>query len=80
MADIDDLLARLEAEGCDRGRYDREAAAALRAQQVEIEALRRFVDLYTVKIPLSSIGVIDMNPTYIWDETPIQTGRGGKLR
>ena len=30
MVDIDDLLARLEAEGCDRGRYDREAAAVIR--------------------------------------------------
>lgn len=30
MTDIDDLLARLEAEDCDRGRYDREAAAVIR--------------------------------------------------
>ena len=30
MVDIDDLLARLEAEDCDRGRYDREAAAVIR--------------------------------------------------
>lgn len=30
MTDIDDLLARLETEGCDRGRYYREAAAVIR--------------------------------------------------
>jgi hypothetical protein len=59
----------------------KEAAAALRALRVEIEALRRFADLYTVKMPLSSgIGVTDLNPPYIWSGIPIQTSRGGKLR